>query len=188
MSNGDYISQCLESGYHHGTKTADCFGEINEAKKVEMLRKLHIADEKSGAVTIPFSTEGGDVGAGFAIYNAIRAMKNEVRIIGVENIESIGTLILQAADESKRLLMPDCYLMLHEGSATIDGSKKDRKQQEDLNAYYEKRYYDILHAKVKEVKRISRKRFIDKVEECDWILTAEEALSWGLADAIVETY
>lgn len=188
MSNSDYASQFLEAGYHHGTKTIDCFGEVDEAKKKEMLRKLHIADEKTGMVTIRLSSEGGDVGAGFAIYDAIRSMKNEVRIIGYENVESIATLILQAADKDKRLLAPHCYMMLHEGSATVDGNKKDRKQQEYLNKFYEERYYDIVYPKVKEVKRVSRKKFIEKVESCDWYLTAEEAVKWGLADGVIETY
>lgn len=177
----------LEHGYYHNTKTIDIFGEITEDMMYSTLRKLHVADERSGAVTIRLSSEGGCVQSGLGIYNGIINMKNEVRIIVYSECSSIATVILQAGDV--RYMTKDSYLLLHEGTVeTPPMSKKSEQNFRRLTGIFEKRCYDIYYESVKAIKRISRKRLIDKIEESDWILTAQEAIEWGLADEIIEVY
>ena len=182
----DYIDQCILYGYYHKTKMIDIFGDITPEKMHETIRKLHIADEQSGAVLVHLSSGGGCVDSGFGIYDAIRAMKNHVKIVTYSQVASMATIILQAGDE--RLMTVNSYLMLHEGEAEITGSSASRKQWERLTNLHDERCYKIYHDKVKERKRISKVSLTEKIKAKDWVLTADEAAKWGLCDGIVESY
>ena len=66
-------------------------------------------------IYIVLNSPGGDVFQGFAIYNFIKAFVNkgiEINIIGVGNVASMATVILQAA--TRRLSLPQTQFMIHQ--------------------------------------------------------------------------
>lgn len=188
----DTIGIFHEHGISYETKTIKIFGDIDKDMKDRTISNLHLADQKSGEVTILLSSEGGDVGAGLAIYDAIRAMQNRVRIICYEGVESMASVILQAADKGGRLMMPNSYLMLHEGESSLSGKQKDMDEQKKLHDWQEKRCMDIYWEKISENNKVNKKRFTKKRLNAnmdkDWNILPHEAIEIGLADKVLETY
>lgn len=180
------------TGYFHEnnlylpTNTMAIFGEIDAESAKQAIFNLHILDNYSpnnDTVTIFLSSEGGDVGHGLAIFDAIRAMKKYVRIICWGEVASMATVILQAGDE--RLISPNGYLMIHFGEQETKGDPVSKKNWDALIDYQEKRCQDIYLEKIK----IKKPRFTkDKLTELlrhDTILKPDEALKLGLVDKVV---
>jgi len=168
------------------TKTIKIFGDIDELMKDTIVSNLHILDGTTGMVTVLLSSDGGCVDNGLAIYDAIKSMKNAVRIIGYGGVSSMASVIMQAGDE--RFMSVNSYMMLHEGTAAFEGSRLNRKAWERLHKIQEELIYDIYRDSIIVKKRITKKALVDKVEKADWVLTASEAVAWGLVDKVVEIY
>lgn len=184
----DSIDKFHDNDICFETKTLKIFGSIDEAIKDRTITNLHLLDQSTGPVTILLSSEGGDVQHGLDIYDAIRAMKNYVRIIAYGEVASMASVIFQAADTGKRLMMPNSYLMLHEGETELKGKQKDIKQWKRLLDRNEKTCINIYLEKIKEKKpRYTKKKLEDNLD-VDWVIFPEEAVSLGLADEILNTY
>ncbi len=188
MSTKDNISDFHDHSICYATKTIDIFGEIDDKMKSKVLKNLNLLDQVTGEVTIRLSTEGGCVTAGLAIYDAIRAMKNHVRIIAYGEVASMGTVIFQAADKERRFMMRNSYLLLHEGESELSGKEKDIKAQKRLQNWQEERCIEIYYNKIRETRPKYPKNALMKNLDKEWYLFPEEAVEAGLADKILDHY
>lgn len=187
MDNLNYLFEhnlCLE------TRTITFFSEINEESSESFIKALHILDNfKSGTVNVKFSSDGGCVISGFAMYDAIRAMKNHVRGIVYGECSSMGTVVLQGFDE--RCLMPNSFLMIHSGSQTISGHPKSNKNwlsfYEDLDRRCNEIYLEKINHRQKEKKKRQLKlEELEKMLDFDTILLPKKVVQLGLADSILD--
>jgi ATP-dependent Clp endopeptidase proteolytic subunit ClpP len=185
----DTISDFHDEGICFETKTIKIFGHIDSSMKDRTISNLHVLDQMSGEVTILLSSDGGDVNEGLAIIDAIRAMKNNVRIIAYGGVESMASVIFQSADEGCRFMMPNSYLMLHHGTSGVVADNPDSKiQWEKLQKYQDNKCIDIYLGKIKEKKpRFTREKLLTELKK-DWIIFPKEAIELGLADSILEVY
>ena len=115
-------------------------------------------------------------------------MKNFVRIIAYGEVGSMASVIFQAADTGRRFMMPNSYLMLHEGESGTVGKKKDRKEWNRLLNFQDKRCIEMYMDKINEKKSTYTLKQLEAKLDKDWILLPEEAIDWGLADQVLETY
>jgi ATP-dependent Clp protease protease subunit len=151
------------------------------------IKGLHILDAASDAeITIIMNNLGGDVYHGMAIYDAIKACRSPVTIKATGYAMSMGSIILQAAD--KRLITPNARFMIHYGhigmSAThtknfIKWAKETERSDKEMEDLYLRR----IHEKHPD---FARKR-LQQMLNFDTILTAQETVDLGLADAIEGT-
>lgn len=189
---GDKIQDQIDKFHDYdicfATKTCKIFGDIDKDMKNSTISNLHLLDQSTGEVTILLSSGGGNVSDGLDIVDAIRAMKNYVRIIAYGEVGSMASVIFQAADTGRRFMMPNSYLMLHEGESGTVGKKKDRKEWNRLLNWHDKRCIDMYMDKIKEKKPKYTLKLLDAKLDKDWILFPEEAIQWGLADKVLETY
>src|SRR3982075_1565132 len=84
---------------------------------IERLREL--ANENDRPITIFINSAGGTVADGLAIKAAIRHVIRrgiEVKVIVQGMAYSMGSIVLQAASEGKRLAFPPSWCMIHEPS------------------------------------------------------------------------
>lgn len=138
-------------------------------------------------------TEGGVWGDGIAIFNAMRFARSPITILGYAQASSMGGVILQAAD--KRVLMPDCEVMIHHGSIAVDENTVAAKSHIDQNERFCKRMLEVFSQRAvngayfRERKYTVRRimNFLDaKIRQVgDWFLSAEEAVYYGFADGIL---
>ena len=153
-------------------------GAVTSEMATTLARQLHILDLLGGEITIYLSSPGGDLAAGFAMYDLIKACKSSVTMIGYGEIMSAGVLILQAAD--KRLLMPNCSVMVHigYGQTGMDLPENVVRQAESIKDSTQ-RAYKLLAERI----GISVKDMHD-LYKFDTFVAARKAVQLGLADAV----
>lgn len=134
-------------------------------------------------ITIIMNNLGGDFNHGMAIYDAIQACASVVTIKCFGHAMSMGSIIMQAADE--RVMAENATQMIHYGTWSFDGHSKTgqkwAKDAERLDNWMEKMYLDRIHAKVPDFSLAKLKKMLDH----DSFLTARESINLGLADKIL---
>jgi len=178
---------------YHDSESEDDPG-VEYRMAATFVKNLHILEfQNSKNILVHMHTDGGEWADGMAIYNSIRACRSPVTILAYAKASSMGGVLLQAAD--KRVLMPDCELMIHHGSITVDENTTAAKSAIDQNERFCKRMLEVFavravngpHFKARKYSLRRAINFIDsKIKQMgDWYLTAEEAVYYGFADGIM---
>jgi ATP-dependent Clp protease protease subunit len=150
---------------------------------IERLREL--ANESNRPINLYINSAGGNVTDGLAIHDAIRHIVSrgiEVTIIVQGMAYSMGSVVLQAASEGRRLTFPHSWIMIHEPakwagwqSTTAAAQHLERlKQMQD-------QIYKILSSRSGKPLR----QIIKDTKRTDFYLDAKKALEYGLVDAVV---
>lgn len=155
----------------------------------EFIRNLTILDHlSSDPITVLLSTLGGDVWEGFAIYDAIKGSKCHITIKVIGTAMSMGSIILQAADE--RVLSPHAIVMFHSGeSGSPRTNPYEVKNFVDFDFKYCQQADRIVLDKINEKRTkdnqalLSKHAFKRMCLEGTYLL-AQEAIDLGLADRI----
>ena len=82
---------------------------------IERIREL--ANDSNRPITLYINSAGGNVTDGLAIHDSIRALVArgvEVTIVVQGMAYSMGSVVLQAASERRRLSLPHSWIMIHE--------------------------------------------------------------------------
>jgi ATP-dependent Clp protease protease subunit len=150
---------------------------------IERLREM--ANENDKPITVFINSAGGNVTDGLAIHDAVRHVIRrgiEVKIIVQGMAYSMGSIVLQAASDGKRLAFPHSWIMIHEPakwagwqSTTAAAQHLERlKQMQD-------QIYKILSTRSGKPLR----QIIKDTKRTDFYLDAPAALEYGLIDAVV---
>src|SRR4029453_489064 len=150
---------------------------------IERLREL--ANDNNRPITLYINSAGGNVTDGLAIHDAIRHVIKrgiEVKIIVQGMAYSMGSIVLQAASEGKRLAFPHSWIMIHKPakwagwqSTTAAAQHLERlKQMQD-------QIYKILSSRSGKPLR----QIIKDTKRTDFYLDAPSAVEYGLIDAVV---
>jgi len=180
----DDVDQFFECEVHMPSRTIYMGGECEEEMAAFFLKGITVLREKSDQpITVIMNNLGGDEYHGLAIYDAIATCPQHVTIIAYGHAMSMGSWILQAADE--RVLAPRCTVMIHYGSWWSDDHVKyfrvQAKEGERLNALMERDYLARIREKLPEF----TVRKLKKLLEDETFMSAEEAVALGLADRIL---
>ena len=159
-------------------------GEVNKELAEKVIRQLLIleADSASKPIYVYIDSPGGDVDAGFAIFDMIRFIKPPVYTIGMGLVASAGALILLAAPKNYRLGLPNSHYLIHQPLSGIKGVATDIE----------------IHAKEIEKIRVKINALIaeetgkDAAEvakdtDRDYWLSADEAAAYGLILQVIKT-
>lgn len=145
-----------------------------------VIKALHLMDRTPGDITLKLSTIGGDWYAGMALFDAITACENQVRIVGTGSVMSMGGIILQAGDE--RLLTKHATVLVHYGSDWCGGHVKDLERRSDENKRTGVIMEDLFLARIRaKHPQYTREEFKQRFA-FDVYLSAKEAIHLGLAD------
>jgi ATP-dependent Clp protease, protease subunit len=150
---------------------------------IERLREL--ASENNRPLSLYINSAGGNVTDGLAIHDSIRHIISrgiEVTIIVQGMAYSMGSIVLQAASDGRRLAFPHSWIMIHEPakwagwqSTTAAAQHLERlKQMQD-------QIYKILSVRSGKPLR----QIIKDTKRTDFYLDAQSALDYGLIDQIV---
>jgi len=150
---------------------------------IERLREL--AADNDRPITLFVNSAGGNVTDGLAIHDSIRHIISrgiEVKIVVQGMAYSMGSIVLQAASDGRRLAFPHSWIMIHEPakwagwqSTTAAAQHLERlKQMQD-------QIYNILSSRSGKPLR----QIIRDTKRTDFYLDAQRALQYGLIDAIV---
>jgi ATP-dependent Clp protease protease subunit len=150
---------------------------------IERLREL--ASDRQAPITMYINSAGGNVTDGLAIHDAVRHIISrgiEVTIIVQGMAYSMGSIVLQAASDGRRLAFPHSWIMIHEPakwagwqSTTAAAQHLERlKQMQD-------QIYKILSSRSGKPLR----QIIKDTKRTDFYLDAARAREYGLIDAVV---
>ena len=150
---------------------------------IERLREL--SNDNSKPISLYINSAGGNVTDGLAIHDVVRHIISrgiEVAVIVQGMAYSMGSIVLQAASDGKRLTYPHSWIMIHEPakwagwqSTTAAAQHLERlKQMQD-------QIYKILSSRSGKPLR----QIIRDTKRTDFYLDAQSALDYGLVDGIV---
>ncbi|MCR5062042.1 MAG: ATP-dependent Clp protease proteolytic subunit [Treponema sp.] len=158
-------------------------GEINKELADSIVRQLLILDSEDSKAPIYMyiDSPGGDVDAGFAIFDMIRFVTAPVTLIGMGLIASAATLVLLAVPKEKRFGLPNSRYLIHQPLGGMRGVATDieiyAKDMEKIRAKLNKIISDETGMALKQVV---------KDTERDYWLDSDEAVNYGLISKIVE--
>jgi len=153
----------------------------DDVANVVMAQLLHLESEDPDKdIAIYINSPGGSITALFAIYDTMEFIKCDVQTICMGQAASAAAVLLAAGAKGKRLALPNSRVLLHQPSGGAEGQSVDI----EIQAKEILRMRDMLDAILAEKTGQSVER-IRKDTDRDFILSAQEALDYGLIDAII---
>ena len=156
-------------------------GEINKELAEKFNKQLLLLEADSNKpVYVYIDSPGGDVSAGFAIYDMIRFVKCPVVLIGNGLIASAAALILLAVPQNMRVGLPNSEYLIHQPLSGMRGTATDI-QIHTANVKKTK-------AKINKIISEATGKDLKKVEadtDRDYWLDADEALEYGLISKVI---
>lgn len=157
-------------------------GEINKELADSIVRQLLILDseDEKTPIYMYIDSPGGDVDAGFAIFDMIRFINAPVYLIGMGLIASAATLVLLAVDKEFRIGLPNSRYLIHQPLGGMRGVATDieiyAKDMEKIRAK--------LNSLIAEQTGTSLEQ-VTKDTERDFWLDSDEAVKYGLISKII---
>jgi ATP-dependent Clp protease protease subunit len=131
-------------------------------------------------ILLVINSPGGSVSAGLAIYDTMRAISPDVVTVSMGLAASMGQFLLSAGTPGKRYALPHSRILMHQGSAGVQGTAIDVEIQA-ANLEYTKDLMNTLNAEFtgQTVERIAAD------SDRDHWFTADEAKDYGFVDQVV---
>ena len=150
---------------------------------IERLREL--ANDSNRPITLYINSAGGNVTDGLAIHDAVRHIVSrgiEVTIIVQGMAYSMGSVVLQAASDGRRLAFPHSWIMIHEPAkwAGWQSTSAAAQHLERLKQMQDQIYKILSSRSGKPLRQI-----IKDTKRTDFYLDAQKAREYGLIDAVV---
>ncbi len=162
------------------------WGGVDDASAKDIVEKLLYLDatDPGKEITFYINTPGGSITAGMAVYDTIRLINSPVKVVVTGMAASMGSILLQAPKEKgNRLVFPHARVMIHQ--PLIMG----RIQAPAVDIHIQAQEMERLRTELNEILAKASKQKLEKVmkdTDRDFYMTAEEAIEYGLADAIVK--
>jgi ATP-dependent Clp protease protease subunit len=155
-------------------------GEVNKDLSEKIVRQLLILEADSNKpISVFIDSPGGDVDAGFAIFDIIRFINAPVYTIGMGLVASAGALILLAASKEHRIGLPNSHYLIHQPLSGIKGVATDIEiHAQELEKTREKLNRLIATETGKKLE------IIKKDTDRDYWMNAQEAKTYGLINNI----
>jgi ATP-dependent Clp protease protease subunit len=184
----DSVKQILKRESSERLRELYLVGDIDKDVARHLIERLReLANDSGRPITIYLNTAGGNVTDGLAIHDAIRevvARGIQVTIVVQGMAYSMGSVVLQAASDGRRLAFPHSWIMIHEPakwagwqSTTAAAQHLERLRQ------MQDQIYQILASRAHR----PLKQIIKDTKRTDFYLDARRALAYGLIDAVVES-
>lgn len=159
------------------------FGEINDKiARATTERLLALASESDDPISIYISSPGGHVESGDVVYDIIKFIKPEVKVIGTGWVASAATTIYLAAKKENRYSLPNTRFLVHQPSGGSRGSATDIAIQAEQIVAMRKRINQLIADETGQpFERVA------KDTDRDHWMTAQEAIDYGIVSKIVKS-
>jgi ATP-dependent Clp protease protease subunit len=138
------------------------------------------AEDPDQDISLYINSPGGSSYAGMAIYDATQYVKADVQTICTGMGMSAAAMILCGGAPGKRYVLPNAKVMIHQGSGGARGAPADIKiAAEEILEMTQRMAEIIARHSGQPLERV--KADIDR----DRFMTPEEAVSYGLVDAVM---
>ncbi len=149
---------------------------------VVIAQLIHLeSDRPESPIDIYLNSPGGSVTAMLAIYDTMQFISSPVGTTAIGQAGSSAAVLLAAGDPGRRTVLPHSRMVLHQPSGGGQGTLPDL----ELHAKEIVR----LRAQMEEILATHTGRTVEQIREDtdrDLVLSAQEAVDYGLADAILD--
>jgi ATP-dependent Clp protease protease subunit len=163
------------------TRTIILSGEVDKdlaEKGVTQLLLLEAAGDEP--IKIFIDSPGGDVDAGYAIFDMIRFVKPDVYTIGMGLVASAGALILLAASKEHRLGFQNSHYLIHQPLSGIRGVATEIEiHAKELEKLRIKLNHLISEETGKDIAQV------EKDTDRDFWMNVNESIDYGLISKII---
>ena len=138
------------------------------------------AEDPDKDINLYINSPGGSVTAGMAIYDTMQYIKPDVSTICIGMAASMGAFLLSGGEKGKRFALPNSEIMIHQPSGGARGQATEIQIVAENILKTKKKLNEILAQNTgKPYEQIVR------VTERDNYMSAQEALEYGLIDAVI---
>lgn len=159
--------------------------DVNEHSASLVVSQLLFLESDNPDADIYFyiNSPGGVITAGMAIYDVMQFIKPDVSTIVMGQACSMGSFLAQAGAPGKRLMLPNARHMIHQPSGGARGMQSD---------------IEIQYKEITKMKQMLTELYVkhntagktyaefERDMDRDTFMSADESLSYGLVDRIVE--
>lgn len=138
--------------------------------------------QKIQVIQLIINSPGGSCAAGFALIDIMEWSKIPIYTTGIGLIASMGLLVFMTGMKGKRIITPRTAILSHHYSTISWGNHSQllaNRKQQDLNHERIVNHY-LRHSRIKS--REELEKYV--LRDVDTWLTPEEAVKFGIADAI----
>lgn len=183
VSGKDILQDPLSIDY--AKRTIWLYDEIDNNRAVTVSASLRYLDSCcNDDIVIFINSPGGSVTSGFVIYDTIKALNSDVKIVAIGMASSMASFLLCCAGTvGKRFAMPNAEIMIHQPLGGAQGQASDIKIEAE----------HILATKAKLNKLLSEATgnnidIINRDTDRDYYMTADQALEYGIIDKIIYNF
>ena len=157
--------------------------EVNEhTDNIVVAQLLHLAQvDPEADISLYINSPGGSVYDGLAIYDTMNFIKPDVATYGIGLQASMGAFLLSSGAKGKRFCLPHAKVMIHQPSSGTRGKVTD--MEIDLKETLE---IKEMLAKIMAKNTGQKLAKIKADMERDYWMKPEEAVAYGLIDAVVK--
>lgn len=141
------------------------------------------AEDPGKDINLYINSPGGSVTAGMAIYDTMNYIKSDVSTLCVGMAASMGAFLLAGGAKGKRFILPNAEVMIHQPSGGARGQATEIQIVAEKILQTKEKLNRILAANTGQPYEV-----VCRDTERDHYLTAEEAVSYGLVDQILEKH
>src|ERR1700676_2778605 len=131
-------------------------------------------------INLYINSPGGDITGLLAVYDTMKYIKPAVSTFCFGQAASAAAVLLGAGAKGKRFALPHARILLHPPFRGVEGQGSDI----ELQAKEILRMRDLLNGMLADDTGQTNER-VSKDTDRDFIMTAEEAVSYGLIDEVI---
>ena len=156
--------------------------EVTASLVVAQLLFLESEDQPKD-INLYINSPGGSVTAGMAIYDTMNYIKCDVSTVCMGMAASMGAFLLAGGAKGKRFALPNAEVMIHQPSGGAQGQATEIRIVAEQILRTKKKLNEILAANTGQPLEV-----IERDTERDNYMTAEEAVKYGLIDAVISKH
>jgi len=142
------------------------------------------SEEPEKDISVYINSPGGSITAGMAIYDTMQFIRPDVVTICVGQAASIAALLLTAGAPKKRFTLPNSRILIHQPwMSGLSGQATDI----DIHAREILRMRSVINKLIAKHTGQPLEKLAKDVER-DYIMSAEEAKTYGIVDEIIEKH
>ncbi len=161
--------------------TVNLFGVIDDAMAELVIAQLQYLDDNGAEeITLQINSPGGSVSAGLAIYDTLNYIRARVITVGIGMAASMGAFLLSAGSKGYRRATKNCEILIHQPLGGASGQASD--------IIIAANHIEKTRRKLNEILSENTGRSIKQIQrdtDRDNIMTAEEALHYGIIDTVI---
>ena len=160
-----------------GTPIDDAVGDL------VMAQLLHLESEDAEKdISLYINSPGGDITSLFAMYDTMQYIKPDVSTIVMGQAASAAAVLVLAGTKGKRYALPHSRILLHQPHGGAQGQAVDIEIQAKEITRYRKLLEELIAQHTGQpLEKVA------KDTDRDFILTADEAVEYGVVDEVIST-